>query len=329
MEKQILGQIYFGESINALRGPVHLHRQARLEGHDISLAKCKTFLRGLDAYTLYRPARRTFPRRPFITNFVGHVFQLDVMDMQRFADYNQGVRYALLGIDTYSRFTACELLKNRKTGTLLRAIESMLASLPFRVHAVLMDKESAFISGTVQSFFKKRKIIAYNATGDVKCAAVERLIRTCRLAIQRNFVATGSWSWTEFLPKFLNRYNKRVHSTTKLRPADVVTNPLIYVKRANVAPAQKPSLKPPPVGSYARLTRARGPHEKEASGTYTKEIFRIKRLKRAPGMPDVVYLEDLTGKPIQGGVYPEEVQRVEWNGEKRPKDVFKTRTYYY
>ena len=42
-------------------------------------------------------------------------------------------------------------------------------------------------------------------------------------------------------------------------------------------------------------------------------------------MPDVVYLEDLTGKPIQGGVYPEEVQRVEWNGEKRPKDVFKTR----
>ena len=60
----------------------------------------------------------------------------------------------------------------------------------------------------------------------------------------------------------------------------------------------------PPIGAYVRLNRLRGLHDKEASGTFTEEVFRVRGVSRKYPIP-MVYVEDLLGEAVKGGHYPE------------------------
>ena len=306
MEKYArLSKIYYkpGE-VGAFRGPKALYNAAKRNGlnKDITLKDCKEFLATQPTYSLYRPARRKFPRNKIRANFPGHVVQIDIMDMQKFKNK---YLYVLLAYDTYSKFLQGVPLKNRKPVGIMQGLETFLNG-PIGISAIYWDKEGSFLSRKVQRYLKEVGVHNYTTKSVVKAPGVERVIRTIRTAVQRYFEKSGKQKWVDFLPKFIKAYNNRIHSTTKQRPIDLVNDPTIVL---DTEPVRRSRVKLPPIGSYVRLSRLRGIFEKEASGTWTREIFRVVRHITSQPIP-MIRVESLSGDPVLGSLYPQEYQSV-------------------
>jgi hypothetical protein len=318
----VLKGIYYGGTPGALRGPQALFDQAKkMKTKGVTLEKCKKFLASQPVYTRHRPARVNYKRNTVDANYPGHIVQIDIMDMQRLRDSNQHL-YVFLSYDTFSKFLTGVPLLNRQPVSVQGALEATIEASPFPWEAIYWDKEGAFISRHIQAFLKERGIHNYTTKSKVKAPGVERSIRTLRTLLQRRFEVSNSIKWEKELPKIIASYNKRKHSTTKLPPNDLARNPLLLVSEAPRRPSKKYKL--PAVGAHVRLNRLRGIFEKEASSTYTEEVFKVVRHKTSVPIP-LIYVEDMAGDPILGGLYPEEYQQITWSGKKEIDKVIRER----
>ena len=319
-----LKKIYYGSTPGALRGPLALYNQAKkLKIKNVTLAKCQEFLKSQPVYTRHKPARRNYERNKVTAPVPGYVVQIDIWDLQRFKKWND-YSYVLLAYDTFSKYLQGVPLKNRKPDTVQDALEMMIEASPFEWMRIYWDKEGAFISRQIQHFLTKRKIHNYTTKSVVKAPGVERSIRTLRTLLQRRMEASRSMRWTTELSKIIGNYNKRKHSTTKLSPNELVENPLLIATKKAVSNETLRQFKLPPIGSHVRLNRLRGIFEKEASSTWTEEVFKVTRHKKSSPIP-LIFVEDLTGDAIKGGLYPEEYQLVKWDGNKEVDKVIKER----
>ena len=324
----LLEKLYTSGSPSALRGPKALLDAAHRQGHfHISLEDCKDFLKGQESYTRFRPSRKRYPRNPVVAAFPGHIVQVDLMDMQKFAEENQGYKYVMLAYDTYTKFLAGYPLLDRSTASILQACQTMQDSLPFHITCIYSDKESALMSAKVQAWFKNRNIRHYTTTSEVKAPGVERVIRTIRLAMQKYFNITQTWRWIDYLPKFINNYNDRKHSTTKLRPLDAAMDPTLPVPTSYKPPVEdkdKMARLLPPIGAFVRLNILKSSFRKESAGTWTEEVFRVIRHRLNQPIPMAV-VEDLTGERIEGSFYPQEMQEIHFSPEKRVSQIHSKR----
>lgn len=318
--------IYYGSTIGALRGPKALFEQAKkMKVKGVTLAKCQKFLASQPIYSLHRPARKHYKRNTIDANVPGDVVQVDIMDMQNLNNKN---KYVLLGYDTFSKLLSGVPLVNREAQTVQDGLETLIDGSPFEWISIYWDKEGSFLSRQVQKFLKERNIHNYTTKSVVKAPSVERSIRTLRTLLQRRFEASNSTNWELELPKIIANYNKRKHSTTKIVPNDLVKEPWLLSDLESsappVVPTKRRNIKLPPIGSYVRLNRLRGLFQKEASNTWTVEVFKVIRHKTTSPIP-LIYVEDTLGDKIDGGLYPEEYQMVTWSGKREFSHVVKTR----
>ena len=124
-----------------LSGPSALFAQARKTGlKEVSLDDCRRFLRSKPEYTHYRRARRNYPRNRIIANSCGEILQIDIMDMVREIQDNDGIRYALIAYDTYSKYLWTCPLRDRKPDSVLDGLRELKDDLPFRIHNIYWDK---------------------------------------------------------------------------------------------------------------------------------------------------------------------------------------------
>lgn len=319
----LLKRIYYGSTPGALRGADALYLQARKQRiRGVTLGRVREFLSTQPVYTRYRRARKNYPRNPIVANYPGETVQVDIMDMSRQSRGNQN-RYVLLSYDTFSKFLSGIPLANRQELLVKNGLQALVNGSPFPWSAIYWDKEGSFLSHRVQSWLKQQKIHNYTTKSIVKAPGVERAIRTLRSLLQRRFEASKSLEWETLLPLMIANYNRRKHSVTKLAPKELAIDPVLI---ADVPHQQRPPRKIalPPIGAFVRLNRLRGIFEKEASGTWTEEVFRVVRHNTSQPIP-LVYIEDLTGMAILGGLYPEEYQHVSWSGQKEIDKVIKTR----
>lgn len=333
-----LKAIYYGNSVGALRGPTALFEQAkRMRVKGVTLKKVQDWLAGQPEYSLYRPARRRYRRNPVEANSPGECVQVDIMDLQLLGAVNENL-YVLLAYDTFSKFLSMVKLRNREAGTVCAALEELIDSSPFPWLSIYWDKEGAFLSRQVQTMLTRRGIHNYTTKALVKAPGVERSIRTLRQLLQRRLDASGSLRWERELPKIVNGYNRRRHSTTRLTPLTLVEAPWRIVDTYDAKRLEQPGKEAadrrlhrrlvaalPAIGSLVRLNRLRGAFGKEASGTWTEELFRVIRHNTTRTIP-LVYVEDLRGQEIFGGLYPEEIQPVKWSGKRRPLKIVRERT---
>ena len=311
MEKSILlERIYHGRSEGALRGPTALFKEAQKLGHaHISLKTVRISQDPGDVWTLPPRSKKVQEEsnsdllswRNCSGRHYGHASS---------SNDNDGYHYAFLSYDTYSKYLSYYPMKDRQPPSVIDGLEDLVSNLPFSIANIYWDREGSFLSRIVQDWLKKNDIRNYTTTSEVKAPSVERVIRTIRTAIARYFKMTGTQRWIDFLPQFVSNYNNRDHSTTKHKPIDMANDPMLLVplkkqmKRKGIA-------RIPPIGSFVRLNKLRGIFEKESRGTWSQEIFRVVAHKMRQSLPMVV-LEDMTGEPILGSFYLEEVQGVEW-----------------
>ena len=88
-----------------------------LKSHDRSITKANVekSIRSIDSYGLHRPLKRPKLFRRIYTKGIKYLFQIDLIDMSKYENENDGYRWFITIIDTFSKKAWAFKLK-RKSG---------------------------------------------------------------------------------------------------------------------------------------------------------------------------------------------------------------------
>lgn len=242
------------------------------------------------------------------------------------AKENDGYKYILTAIDTFSKKAYAEPIKAKSAIEIVKAFEKIMKRNSRQIEIVRHDRGKEFMNWHFQNFLEKHKVRQqYCFTSlPTKCAIIESFNRTLRLYIQRFFakqeILNNNYRkrYIDRLQSLMDTYNSTIHTTTKFRPNDVnETNATrvyhnmyrkkkLYTKRViNNGSLQKPKIHE---GDFVRAVKKRNIFDK-MKAKWTEEIFRVKRL--VPKRPHHMYeLETLNGEKVKGLLYEAEIQRI-------------------
>ena len=142
----------------------------------------------------------------------------------------------------------------------------------------------------------------------MKAAIVERVIRTVKNWIYREFSARGEYKWYDILPHLTNSYNDKKHRTIGMKPSEVTPTTILKAySHPKIAP--KPKYK---VGDVVRISKFKGVFEKGYSANFSTELFTITKVNITN--PTTYNLDDIEGNPMKGSLYEMELLKT-----KNPK----------
>ena len=84
-------------------------------------------------------------------------WDVDLMDMTKFARYNNGVHYIAIFIDIFSRYLYAEPMKNKMTKTTLQAIKRVFSRSKGLPNTFRSDAGNEFAGKEVQSVFSRQR----------------------------------------------------------------------------------------------------------------------------------------------------------------------------
>jgi len=275
----------------------------------VSKVEATNELNKLKEYYLYRPAKKSFKRRPIVVHFPFFQIAFDLMDLQKYKQENNGCRYILVVIDCFSRFLYAEPLKNKTAEQVIIAFRKIFKRMKEMPKYATADAGKEWMNWKFSEFMKEKNIHFFNTYSHIKASMAERVIRTLKSRMERYFEKTGRHKYIDILQKLVTSYNKTKHSSTKFRPVDISHEneqqvwSNLYAKYLN-----KPVKLKFNVGDIVRISRYKLEFEKGYTANWTKETFKIVKTQKA-GPFYVYHLNDLDGEEIIGSFYAEELQK--------------------
>lgn len=261
---------------------------------------------------LHKQSRVNFKRRRVIVKGLDDLFQADLVEMIPYARENKGYRYILVVIDVFSKYVWAEAVKNKTGEEVSKAMKKIFNTNNRIPKNLQTDMGKEFYNKTFQELMKKNQVNHYSTFSNKKASIVERVNRTLKSIMWREFSFQGNYKWLNILPKIVEKYNNKKHSTIKMKPINVnkkneksllnsVYNHIKIVEK--LAPKFK-------VGDYVRISKYRAEFQKGYTPNWSNEIFKINKIKLTN--PVTYILVDQTDQPIQGGFYTQELQKVKY-----------------
>ena len=307
----IINDVYTNpDSVACFSGINQVYKEARKKNKKICMKDVENYLAKQDAYTLHRPVRRKFKRNVTKTTGIDVDWQADLADMQKLKKENGGNTFILVVIDVLSRFVFVEPVKNKKAETIGKAFEKIMKRTGRKCWILTTDRGKEFEGHEFQVVVKRHEILHHYATSpDVKCAIVERYIRTLKSKIWRYFTKSRTVNYVKVLQKLATSTNNTVHRTIGCAPAHVNKNNQkeIWQRLYGKPEITKRALYK--AGDHVRITKEKGKLSKGYQPNYTNEVFVVqKQLKHRH--PATYKLTDLTGETLIGIFYDPELVRV-------------------
>lgn len=299
-------------------GPAALSSANRLRvSSGISKAEINRFLSTKDSYTLHRRAIKKYPRNYFKIEQIGQLMQVDLADISRFKSVNQNYKYLLVAIDVFSKKLYALPLRTKTSAVTADAMEKIIKSIKYRILTIESDAGTEFLGKPFQSLLRRYGIRFRRTLSLGKAINAERVIRTIRLLIGKYRSEYQTDSFVKALPKLLQTYNKRIHSTIKQSPESVnLSNQAkvlgVYKKRWAKLKRKKPNFKK---GDLVRVTKYRNIFVKESEESFTRELFTVAHVNVSLPIP-LYILRDLNGTLIKGYFQEEELVKVQKDFKK-------------
>ena len=267
----------------------------------VTLKKVNEFLKSQDAYTLHKRTRKPKFRRTLVFK-PRDLWQIDLLDMQKYSKENDGYRYICVIIDCFSRYVWVKPLKNKTGKATVKALALLLMNE--RPKLIQADQGTEFFNRDVKRMLEAFGPKLYHTYTDKKAAIVERVQRTLRGRLGRLFTKRGNFKWIDKIDDIVTAYNNTHHSSIKMKPADVdeehIAN-IFFNSLSNLKKTIKFSN-----GDRVRILIKKNQFAKEFEKSWSEEIFKIKRIQNTN--PITYLIEDLDGEDIIGGFYTEELQ---------------------
>ena len=105
----------------------------------LSIKKIKEILSSIESYTLHK-GYRSAQRNPTYSHFKRYMFQMDLLDFQQLAQFNNGVKYLLTVIDTFTRYAFVRSLTNKTGVNVLKEFKSIIEEAVEKPKNISMDR---------------------------------------------------------------------------------------------------------------------------------------------------------------------------------------------
>jgi len=266
-----------------------------------------------DEYTLHRPIRKRFARKPYPVRNVTDVWECHLVDVRALGKFNDNYKYILSVIDVFSKFLHLVSLRS-KTGTVIAsAFISIFGDSSRRRRAIWVrkDKGKEFLNEHFQEKIK-REVIQFQVcrNPDVQCSVVERAHRTIHNGLYKYFTYKNANRYIDVLPKFVRANNGTIHSATGMAPWRATDSDVLVIWKRMEAGRRgvrvtKATFR---VRQHVRISKEKMKFAKSVEQNFSTKIFRIaKAIERRPR--PLYELEDFNGTLIEGQFYQEELTR--------------------
>ena len=316
---QVLESIYydFGKEGALNNTPETLLQLARAQLPTISRSQVKAFLTKQPSYTVHRRiAKLQCPRRPIRVRAPRLRVDADLIELTDLAQWNDGYRYILNCIDTFTKFVWTRPQKNKESSTTAKSFKSMIQEEGLKCELLYTDAGTEFLGAPFQRLLKSHAIEHKTCGGEqFHCPFTERANRTLKEKLFQAMTSQTTRRWVDLLPRIVKTYNNTVHSTTRMKPVNVKDKHMFQVysathnkrRRRNGPPRFKK-------GDYVRILKSRAAFAKGYLPRFTWEIFQIADYvnQLTNEDPHAYFLKDLRGEQIRDGIfYEHELSKVD------------------
>ena len=267
-------------------------------------------LKAVDTYTLHKPTRKPKLYRRIQTKGINYLYQCDLVDMSAFHRKNDGFKWFITIIDTFTKKAWAIKMKNKSAKSIVEVMTPFLReNTPKKMQ---FDQGTEFYNKIFLELLEKHKIKHYSVYSDQKGAIIERFNRTLKERMFKYFTSRGSHRWVDVLQDLINGYNQSKHSSISMAPNDVTpanenkVRKILFPKVEKLKEHSKPVFK---VGDTVRITRKKGVFEKGYEMRWSWEVFKVSKVKDT--YPVTYGITDYKGEEILGSFYKSELQLVD------------------
>jgi hypothetical protein len=220
---------------------------------------------------------------------------------------NNGFKYILVVINCFSKFVWAFPLKTKTGYEVVENMEKVFKQQQPKNLQTDMGKE--FFNKTFQLLMKKYNIIHYNTYSEKKASIVERVNRTLKNLMWKEFNYHGHYRWINLLDNIVQKYNNSKHRTIGMKPSEVKKKHekkllnTVYnrIKIVNLSSKFH-------VGDHVRISKTRGVFDKKYMPNWSTKIFTIKKILLTN--PNTYLLQDYQKQDIRGCFYQQQLQKV-------------------
>lgn len=254
---------------------------------------------------IHKHARKIFLRRSVFLKGIDDLWQADLIDMQPYKKYNKGYNYILVVIDCFSKYTWAKPLKTKAKYDVSHAFQHILTESHRIPKHLQTDMGTEFYNDIFQKLMKAYSINHYSTYSSKKASIVERLIKSLKERIFKDFSFNGNYVWwNKTLHHVIESYNHKKHRTTGFKPVDVKKSlepnirVNIFKSHGNLATLKRPKFK---VGDCVRISKYKNCFEKGYTPNWSTELFTVKKMNNTK--PYTYHIEDKRKQPILGTFY--------------------------
>lgn len=174
------------------------------------------------AKELHRKVVRKFEKRKIITNGIDDLWAADLLILDKYKNENNGQKYLLVVIDTFSKYLFAEPLKDKSGLVVAKAFENILKKSKRVPKLLHVDRGKEFVNKNFEKILNENEIKMYHTFNEEKSSIAERVNRTLNEKFRLYFEVNKNHCWVKILGKILKEYNEKdIHRTIGRPPATV------------------------------------------------------------------------------------------------------------
>ena len=266
------------------------------------------------AKEIFSPVVKKFDRIQIQTHYKDECWSIDLIDRSSLAKYNKNYKFIFTIIDNHTKFAWAIPLKNKSGKSTTTAFKKLIETSKRKPEKGWSDRGKEFYNKTFLDFLKQNEIQIYSTHSDLKAVFVERFNRTLLDLIKEPMYIEGKACWLNHINSALDKYNNRVHTTTRMTPFEASNKPIDPPTFVN-----KPKQPKFQVGDYVRVPDKRNIYSKGYTTNWNRELFKIQKIN--PTNPITYTLEDENNEQIAGKYYEQELLRSVFNFESNNKTL--------
>ena len=252
------------------------------------------------AKEIFSPVIKKFQRIQIQTHYKNECWSIDLIDRSSLAKYNKNYKFIFTIIDNNTKYAWPIPLKYKSGKSTTTAFKSLIEKTKRKPDKIWSDRGKEFYNKTFLDFLKQNEIQFYSTNSDLKAVFVERFNRTLIDLIKKPKYIEGEACWLNHLDAAMEKYNNRVHGTTKMTPFEANNQPIDPSTFVN-----KPKQPKFQVGDYVRVPDKRNLYSKGYTTNWNREFFKIHKIN--PTNPVTYGLVDENNEQIEGKYYEQEL----------------------
>ena len=221
------------------------------------------------------------PKKNYETNktllkSIDETWSADLLQMDDYGvENNKGYKYILTVIDNFSKFGWTVPLKNKFAKTVIEAFSNIINNSKRKPKLLETDDGKDFTNKMFIEFLKLNDIKRYSRYTSKGAVFAERFSRTIRDLLKKPVFEKGNANWIDELQSITNKYNNKIHSSTKMTPIEASkksNESEVYTSVQDKRKKRKPKYN---IGDLVRTADKRNTFSKGDSTNWSNKLYTI------------------------------------------------------